>query len=91
MTLHYYPASWSNRARIICDNQINLINYGLETEAGALRFFIGASVLEIVKNRAVKRFRRMRKKGKIHEDLELFKKLCPIQAQIYKLAYGDKL
>jgi hypothetical protein len=91
MTLHYYPASWSQRARNLCDNQIDLINYGLETEAGALRFFSGALVPEIVKNRAVKRFRRMRKKGRIHEDLKLFKRLCPIQAQIYKLAYGDKL
>jgi hypothetical protein len=90
MTLHYYPASWSQRVRKLCDRQINLINHGLETEAGALRFFIGASVPEIVKNRAVKRFRRMRKKGKIHEDLKLFKKLCPIQAQIYELVYEDK-
>ena len=92
MTLHYYPASWSQKARNLCDNQISLINFGLETKAGAMRVFSSAEVgPEVVRNRAVKRFRRMQKKGKVHEDLKLFKRLCPIQAQIYELVYGDKL
>lgn len=92
MTLHYYPASWSEKARNLCDCQINLINLGLETKAGAMRVFSSVEVgSEIVRNRAVKRFRRMQKKGKVHENLKLFKKLCPIQVQIYELIYKDKL
>ncbi len=92
MTLHYYPTSWSQKARNLCDNQISLINFGLETKAGAMRFFDSPLVgPEIVRNRAVKRFRRMQKKGKVHEDLELFKELCPIKAQTYELLFDDKL
>jgi len=92
MTLHYYPTSWSQKARTLCDSQINLINHGLETKAGAMRVFSSALMgPEIVRNRAVKRFRRMQKKGKVHENLELFKRLDPIKAQTYELLFDDKL
>lgn len=92
MTLRYYPTSWSQKARIMCDGQVNLINLGLETKAGAMRFFDSPLVgPEIVRNRAVKRFRRMQKKGKVHEDLKLFKELDPIKAQTYELLFDDKL
>jgi hypothetical protein len=92
MKNYYYPVSWSERARKMCDAQVRLINLGLETKAGVLRFFSDYSCCsKIVSRRAMKRFHRLDKKGKIHESLELFKQNCPIDAEQREILFGKKL
>ena len=70
----YYPASWSAQARKICDNQIALINAGWQTIDGTRKFFSSHSRNNLIMNRAAKRFGRAMRAGKIHENLEEYRK-----------------
>lgn len=68
----YHPKSWSQQAREMCDRQIEQINSGWQTINGAVKFFSQSYRAEIIKNRTAKRFGRMVKAGKFHEDLEAY-------------------
>ena len=68
----YHPKSWSQQAREMCDEQIRQINSGWQTIDGAVKFFSQSYRAEIIRNRAAKRFGRMVRAGKVHEDLEVY-------------------
>jgi hypothetical protein len=68
----YHPENWSQQAREMCDKQIKQINSGWQTIDGAVKFFSQSYRAEIIRNRAAKRFGRMVRAGKVHEDLEAY-------------------
>lgn len=68
----YHPKSWSQQAREMCDKQIKQINSGWQTIDGAVKFFSQSYRAEIIRNRAAKRFGRMVRAGRAHEDLEAY-------------------
>lgn len=69
----YHPASWSVQARRMCDNQIEQINAGYTTIDRAVYFFSNSYRAPIIRQRAAKRFGRLVRAGKIHENIEAFR------------------
>ena len=68
----YHPESWSQQAREMCDKQVRQINSGWQTIDGTVKFFSQSYRAEIIRCRAAKRFGRMVRAGKVHEDLEAY-------------------
>ena len=73
MKINFRPPSWSAQARAMCDKQIELINNGYGTIQGAKNLFNISYRAEIIKYRAVKRFGRKYRAGKIQERPDLLK------------------
>lgn len=73
----YHAKSWSRQAREICDGQIMNIEDGWQTINGAIKFFSESYRADIIRYRAAKRFGRMVRAGKVHENPELFSQHFP--------------
>lgn len=65
----YRSKSWSQQAREMCDRQIAQIETGWQTIEGATKFFHMSYRAAIIRHRAAKRFGRLVKAGKVHENL----------------------
>lgn len=69
----YHPESWSAQARRMCDQQIEYVNSGWTTIDRVIHFFSTSYRNDLITRRAAKRFGRMVRAGKVHEDLETFR------------------
>lgn len=65
----YRSKSWSQQAREMCDRQVAQIETGWQTIEDATKFFHSSYRAEIIRHRAAKRFGRLIKAGKVHENL----------------------
>lgn len=74
---NYRPASWSQQAREWCDRQIDYINNGNSFIDEVVWGFGWSQRNNLIKYRAAKRFGRMRRNGKVHENLELYRQRMP--------------
>lgn len=72
----YHAKSWNTQAKEMCDAQIKQINSGWQTIDRAIHFFSISYRPPIVRYRAAKRFGKMLRAGKIHENIELYKTHC---------------
>lgn len=61
----YRPKSWSAQARELCNKQVESIAYGYQTIEGAITFFATSYRAPIIRYRAVTRFMRLVKAGKV--------------------------
>ena len=77
MKYTYHPKSWSQQAREMCNNEIASIECGYNTIEGARRFFSRSYRAPIIRQRAAKRFGRMVRTGKVHENMEEYYKHFP--------------
>lgn len=62
---NYRPKSWSVQAREMCDKQVEAIAHGYQTIEGAIAFFAISYRAPIIRYRAVTRFMRLVKAGKV--------------------------
>lgn len=69
---NFHPASWSEQARRMCDNEIISVNAGWGTIEGACDLFSRSYRHPLIRGRAAKRFGRKVRSGKVHENLELY-------------------
>jgi len=68
----YQPKSWSQQAREMCDLEVWSVNNGWQTIKGAMRFFSMSYRHPLIRNRAAKRFGRMLRAGKVHNNLTTY-------------------
>lgn len=61
----YRPKSWSQQARELCDREVESIACGYQTVEGAIAFFAISYRAPIIRYRAVTRFMRLVKAGKV--------------------------
>ena len=69
----YHPKSWSQQAREMCDRQVAQINAGWSTIENATKFFSNSYRHHLIRERAAKRFGRLCRQGKVHEDLDAYR------------------
>ncbi len=74
---NYHPQSWSQQARIMSIHQVESINAGWQTIAGAMKLFQKSYRHPLIRERAAKHFGRMLRTGKVHENLEEYYKHFP--------------
>lgn len=65
----YHPSSWSEQARRLCDEKVIMINNGWSTIERAEHFFHVSSRHWRIRQRAAKRFGRLVRAGKVHEQI----------------------
>lgn len=70
----FKPKSWSESARNMCEEQVSEVNTGWATIETATKFFHNSYRADIIKRRAAKMFGKAVKAGKVHENVELYKK-----------------
>jgi hypothetical protein len=80
----YHPESWSQQAREMCDRQVRSINSGWSTIKHAVFFFGHSYRNSLITTRAAKRFGRMVRAGKVHENEELFRQHFPDNYNIFE-------
>lgn len=64
----WYPQSWSEQARKMCDKQVAYVNVGMTTIDNAFYLFSISYRAPIIRLRAAKRFARLLKQGKVKEN-----------------------
>lgn len=64
----WYPPSWSEQAREMCDKQVDYIDAGMTTIDNAFYLFSISYRAPIIRLRAAKRFARLLKQGKVKEN-----------------------
>lgn len=73
----YRSESWSYQAREMSRKQINAIERGYQTIAGALKFFSNSYRHPKICERAAKHFGRQVRMGKVHENLKKYYEYFP--------------